>query len=88
MVDFGLSETLHARLVVPMWRGCPVRVISDSSKSQPSSLVESTELDTMKKTLLLCFIHGFKGDDDTFEKFPSVSQVSPTPISFQAGQND
>ncbi|OJD33184.1 pgap1-like protein [Diplodia corticola] len=24
----------------------------------------------MKKTLLLCFIHGFKGDDDTFRKFP------------------
>ncbi|RPA96900.1 hypothetical protein L873DRAFT_1810691 [Choiromyces venosus 120613-1] len=24
----------------------------------------------MKKTLLLCFIHGFKGDDDTFDRFP------------------
>jgi pimeloyl-ACP methyl ester carboxylesterase len=23
-----------------------------------------------KKTLLLCFIHGFKGDDDTFDRFP------------------
>ncbi|KAF2426297.1 hypothetical protein EJ08DRAFT_651826 [Tothia fuscella] len=25
----------------------------------------------MKKTLLLCFIHGFKGGDDTFGNFPS-----------------
>ncbi|KAH7132614.1 hypothetical protein B0J11DRAFT_231525 [Dendryphion nanum] len=25
----------------------------------------------MKKTLLLCFIHGFKGGDDTFANFPS-----------------
>lgn len=25
----------------------------------------------MKKTLLLCFIHGFKGGDDTFADFPS-----------------
>lgn len=25
----------------------------------------------MKKTLLLCFIHGFKGTDSTFENFPS-----------------
>ncbi|KAF2686838.1 hypothetical protein K458DRAFT_416175 [Lentithecium fluviatile CBS 122367] len=25
----------------------------------------------MKKTLLLCFIHGFKGGDDTFRTFPS-----------------
>ncbi|KAF2728027.1 hypothetical protein EJ04DRAFT_581629 [Polyplosphaeria fusca] len=25
----------------------------------------------MKKTLLLCFIHGFKGGDDTFATFPS-----------------
>jgi hypothetical protein len=24
----------------------------------------------MKKTLLLCFIHGFKGDDNTFGEFP------------------
>lgn len=24
----------------------------------------------MKKTLLLCFIHGFKGGDDTFGGFP------------------
>ncbi|KAF1981582.1 hypothetical protein K402DRAFT_342064 [Aulographum hederae CBS 113979] len=24
----------------------------------------------MKKTLLLCFIHGFKGGDNTFERFP------------------
>ncbi|KAI9744791.1 MAG: hypothetical protein M1818_001716 [Claussenomyces sp. TS43310] len=24
----------------------------------------------MKKTLLLCFIHGFKGGDDTFDSFP------------------
>lgn len=24
----------------------------------------------MKKTLLLCFIHGFKGGDDTFGSFP------------------
>ncbi len=24
----------------------------------------------MKKTLLLCFIHGFKGGDDTFGNFP------------------
>jgi len=24
----------------------------------------------MKKTLLLCFIHGFKGDDNTFGGFP------------------
>ncbi|EHL03678.1 hypothetical protein M7I_0324 [Glarea lozoyensis 74030] len=25
----------------------------------------------MKKTLLLCFIHGFKGDDNTFGEFPA-----------------
>ncbi|KAI1370380.1 hypothetical protein F4677DRAFT_365176 [Hypoxylon crocopeplum] len=25
----------------------------------------------MSRTLLLCFIHGFKGDDDTFRTFPS-----------------
>ncbi|KAL5119836.1 hypothetical protein ACEQ8H_002197 [Pleosporales sp. CAS-2024a] len=25
----------------------------------------------MRKTLLLCFVHGFKGGDDTFGKFPS-----------------
>jgi hypothetical protein len=24
----------------------------------------------MPRTLLLCFIHGFKGDDDTFQSFP------------------
>lgn len=24
----------------------------------------------MKRVLLLCFIHGFKGDDDTFQRFP------------------
>lgn len=24
----------------------------------------------MKRVLLLCFIHGFKGDDDTFQHFP------------------
>lgn len=26
----------------------------------------------MTKTLLLVFIHGFKGDDDTFGRFPST----------------
>ncbi|KAK0100146.1 hypothetical protein ONS95_008484 [Cadophora gregata] len=36
----------------------------------------------MVKTLLLCFIHGFKGDEETFFEFPdalkkSVSQKSP-----------
>ncbi|KAF2462200.1 hypothetical protein BDY21DRAFT_9375 [Lineolata rhizophorae] len=36
----------------------------------------------MKKTLLLCFIHGFKGGDDTFGNFPAhlrtlVSQALP-----------
>jgi hypothetical protein len=29
---------------------------------------------TMKKKLLLCFIHGFKGDDNTFGEFPSHLQ--------------
>ncbi|KAI8208467.1 hypothetical protein K4K52_001300, partial [Colletotrichum sp. SAR 10_76] len=24
----------------------------------------------MSRTLLLCFIHGFKGNDDTFREFP------------------
>jgi hypothetical protein len=24
----------------------------------------------MKRVLLLCFIHGFKGNDDTFQNFP------------------
>ncbi|KAI1092049.1 hypothetical protein F5B19DRAFT_238342 [Rostrohypoxylon terebratum] len=28
----------------------------------------------MPRTLLLCFIHGFKGDDDTFRTFPSDLQ--------------
>ncbi|KAL2357468.1 hypothetical protein BJ546DRAFT_311017 [Cryomyces antarcticus] len=37
----------------------------------------------MKKTLLLCFIHGFKGGDDTFGEFPQhiealVSHALPT----------
>jgi len=27
----------------------------------------------MAKTLLLCFIHGFKGDEETFFEFPKVS---------------
>lgn len=36
----------------------------------------------MNKTLLLCFIHGFKGGDDTFGDFPQhlqalVSQALP-----------
>ncbi|KAK8029666.1 hypothetical protein PG993_010957 [Apiospora rasikravindrae] len=36
----------------------------------------------MSRTLLLCFIHGFKGDDDTFQNFPldlkkEVSQKLP-----------
>ncbi|GAB7345650.1 hypothetical protein MBLNU457_3940t1 [Dothideomycetes sp. NU457] len=29
----------------------------------------------MKKTLLLVFIHGFKGDDDTFKKFPEHIKI-------------
>ncbi|KAI6245751.1 hypothetical protein HI914_06028 [Erysiphe necator] len=29
----------------------------------------------MKKTLLLCFIHGFKGDDSTFGSFPEYLKV-------------
>ncbi|KAI9867846.1 MAG: hypothetical protein M1813_007668 [Trichoglossum hirsutum] len=29
----------------------------------------------MKKTLLLCFIHGFKGDDNTFGGFPEYLRV-------------
>ena len=29
----------------------------------------------MKKTLLLCFIHGFKGDDNTFGDFPDQLQT-------------
>ncbi|KAI8183502.1 hypothetical protein K4K49_000757 [Colletotrichum sp. SAR 10_70] len=28
----------------------------------------------MSRTLLLCFIHGFKGNDDTFREFPDVSE--------------
>lgn len=28
-----------------------------------------------KKTLLLCFIHGFKGDGDTFGAFPEHLRV-------------
>ncbi|CAG8973417.1 hypothetical protein HYALB_00006443 [Hymenoscyphus albidus] len=33
----------------------------------------------MKKTLLLCFIHGFKGDDNTFGDFPKHLQKLLTP---------
>jgi hypothetical protein len=34
--------------------------------------IRSLELDNMtKKTLLLVFIHGFKGTDHTFENFPA-----------------
>lgn len=29
----------------------------------------------MPRTLLLCFIHGFKGDDDTFQNFPQDLKV-------------
>lgn len=29
----------------------------------------------MRKTLLLVFLHGFKGGDDTFEKFPEHLRV-------------
>ena|SRR5436190_17428174 len=33
----------------------------------------------MVKTLLLCFIHGFQGDEETFFQFPEVcSNLSPT----------
>lgn len=29
----------------------------------------------MPRTLLLCFIHGFKGNDDTFKSFPQDLKV-------------
>ncbi|KAK4444215.1 hypothetical protein QBC34DRAFT_442718 [Podospora aff. communis PSN243] len=32
----------------------------------------------MKRVLLLCFIHGFKGDDDTFREFPKHLQDTIT----------
>ncbi|EAW07640.1 esterase/lipase family protein [Aspergillus clavatus NRRL 1] len=43
----------------------------------------STQGPNMKKTLLLVFIHGFKGDDDTFANFPDslrslVARALPT----------
>jgi hypothetical protein len=31
-----------------------------------------------KKTVLLVFIHGFKGGDDTFGRFPPHLQVRPS----------
>ena len=37
----------------------------------PSSKALHDDSSIMKKTLLLCFIHGFKGDDNTFGTFPS-----------------
>jgi hypothetical protein len=35
-----------------------------------SSLINRHAEPNMKKTVLLCFIHGFKGGDDTFGGFP------------------
>lgn len=39
--------------------------------SQGHAGIPATGMAPMKKTLLLCFIHGFKGGDDTFRTFPS-----------------
>jgi len=33
----------------------------------------------MIKTLLLCFIHGFKGDEETFFEFPEVRDFLKNP---------
>ena len=41
--------------------------IKDPGVSETSS---SPPIKNNKRVLLLCFIHGFKGNDDTFQNFP------------------
>jgi hypothetical protein len=38
----------------------------------------------MKRVLLLCFIHGFKGNDDTFQSFPEDLKQT---LSSNLGEN-
>lgn len=52
----------------------PTRLDRDHNLTRPDLTCHGgiwARLATMRKTLLLCFIHGFKGGDDTFGNFPS-----------------
>jgi hypothetical protein len=41
-----------------------------SETKATTDLETSSPSTNVKRVLLLCFIHGFKGNDDTFQNFP------------------
>ena len=61
--------------------GCLLHVkssneVSKAYYSQSRKSVSENHLKSkMIKTLLLCFIHGFKGDEETFFQFPEVRHL-------------
>lgn len=53
----------------------------------PDNLIDRTAA-SGKKLLLLCFIHGFKGDEETFFQFPEVQASPPPKIPYLTTKQD
>ncbi len=65
------EAAVGAGLVYPQWSGTDPRTSSAQSLT-PSSVGESAaERDGPKRTLLVVYIHGYMGNDSSFQSFPA-----------------